>query len=104
MGIYTPFVNDTSQEIISSIGNLKKVLKGMGAKIIEIEIPNLEPMQKAHSITIGRFISKKKINFSEILTAIGPYLRDHFEDLGIDIRLNLGVLNTIKATDYIVTY
>lgn len=52
IGIFTPWIEDAHPEIIAKCKQTLQLLKKEGATVIEIPIPNLEAITKAHIITI----------------------------------------------------
>eukprot|EP01129_Flabellula_baltica_P007712 TRINITY_DN3015_c0_g1_i1.p1 TRINITY_DN3015_c0_g1~~TRINITY_DN3015_c0_g1_i1.p1 ORF type:complete len:592 (-),score=131.95 TRINITY_DN3015_c0_g1_i1:36-1811(-) len=91
VGIFMPYIRDSTDEIFQAINTSLAVLEAKGAKLIDIEIPNLEPMQKAHTITIS----------TEMNTLLSPYLKDHLMDFGLDVRMTMELTSRVKASDYI---
>jgi Asp-tRNA(Asn)/Glu-tRNA(Gln) amidotransferase A subunit family amidase len=62
-----------------------------GARVVEIEIPELEVMRVAHLVTI----------VTEMAAAHIGYYRDHQADYALDTRLNLTLGRRLQGSDYV---
>lgn len=91
LGIYTPWFSHASAEMVSACKEMVKNFQSLGAKVEEIEIPDLEAARVAHSITI----------ITEMLQAQKKYLQQHSRDYGYDVRLNLALGRHFTSRDYV---
>ena len=53
IGIYKPFFEHATADIVSKCYESIDILRDAGAEIVEIEIPNLEEIRIAHMVTIA---------------------------------------------------
>ena len=91
LGVYWNWFRHASPSMAASCEELLKAFEGMGAKIIDIEIPELEAARVAHIVTIS----------SEMATAMDRYHEKHAKDFGLDARINLALARTLTSRDYI---
>jgi len=91
MGIYPPWFHHATQDVISACENAVEQFKQLGAKIIEVEIPDLEAARIAHSITI----------ISEMAQTQNRYLAKNGRDYSYEVRINLALARNFTAQDYI---
>ncbi len=92
IGVYWPWFRHASQEVVSVCEGFLGKMESAGAKIVAIEIPGLEAMRVAHLVTIA----------SEMLTSMMPYLSDHQDEFGLDVRTNLALAQHFTSTDYVL--
>ena len=91
VGIYEPWFNHANAEIVAKCEEAMKFFQKNGAKIIPVEIKNLEEIRVAHLITIA----------SEMRSAMEDYLKVHKGSLGYDTRINLALASEFKTRDYL---
>jgi Asp-tRNA(Asn)/Glu-tRNA(Gln) amidotransferase A subunit family amidase len=91
VGVYEPYFADAEPAIVAACERAVAALVTRGATRQTLTVEHLELCRVAHVITIA----------SEMLAAMGPYLRDHQRELGLDVRINLAVASTFTATDYV---
>ncbi|MCB1145509.1 MAG: amidase [Leptospiraceae bacterium] len=91
VGIYEPWFNHANTEIVAKCEEAMKFFQKNGAKIIPVEIKNLEEIRVAHLITIA----------SEMRSAMEDYLKVHKGSLGYDTRINLALASEFKTRDYL---
>ena len=92
IGVYWPWFNHASPQVIAACQNLLEGFKSMGARIVEIEIPDLEAIRVGHVITI----------VSEMLTSLKEEYRQSRTKFGLDVRSNLALGRAFSASDYIL--
>jgi Asp-tRNA(Asn)/Glu-tRNA(Gln) amidotransferase A subunit family amidase len=91
IGIYTPWFEHASPEVVEQCHQAMKILQAQGATCHEIRIEHLDAQRLAHTVTIS----------SEMLTAIEEaYLKDQSR-FGLDTRINLAIATAFNAKDYI---
>jgi Asp-tRNA(Asn)/Glu-tRNA(Gln) amidotransferase A subunit family amidase len=66
-------------------------LAGLGAKLVEIEIPHLETTRVGHVITIA----------SEMLASLNEVYRKTPDKFSLEVRTNLGLAAAFSAADYV---
>jgi Asp-tRNA(Asn)/Glu-tRNA(Gln) amidotransferase A subunit family amidase len=91
IGIYTPWFEHATAEVVSACHAMLDKLIAQGARIVEVEIPDLEAIRVAHLITIG----------SEMSASLDRYYADRHKDYGQDVRINLALSHSFTARDYI---
>ncbi len=91
IGYYPDWYFDCDSSIRSLMDNALNIFRNSGAKIVKIEIPELEEMRVAHLISI----------VSEMTTAMNPYYKEHRKDFGLDTRVNLALGRRFSNVDYI---
>ncbi|MBI4787730.1 MAG: amidase [Chloroflexi bacterium] len=91
LGVFTPWFEHASPAMVEKCKELLKGLEGMGARVREIEIPELEPARVAHVVTI----------VSEMMAALQRYAAEHSKDYGLDVRANLALAREFTSRDYI---
>lgn len=91
LGIYRPWFEDASPEIVQSCKETLRVLENAGAVIREISIAGLEAMRVGHAVTI----------LSEMAAAMEPHYAAHRKDFGHATRLNLALGRQFTSLDYL---
>ena len=91
IGIFTPWFNHASKGVADACHALADKFQGLGAKIVEIEIPNLDMSRVAHLITI----------VSEMNASMNAFYEKHRKDFGLDVRANLVLGRSFTTSDYI---
>ena len=91
IGIYKPFFEHATADIVAKCYNAIDVLRDAGAEIVEIEIPNLEEIRIAHMVTIA----------SEMRSSMGLQLERDPTVFGLDVRANLALTQHFGPDDYV---
>ncbi|MCX6880739.1 MAG: amidase [Verrucomicrobia bacterium] len=91
LGIYRPWFEDASPELVQCCKATLRVLEQAGAVIKEISIAGLEATRVGHAITI----------LTEMATAMEPYYEAHRKDFGHATRLNLALARQFTSRDYV---
>lgn len=92
LGIYRPWFEDASPEIVGSCRDSLKVLEEAGAVIKEITIADLEATRAGHAITI----------LTEMAAAMEPHYGNHRQSFGHVTRINLALARQFTGRDYIL--
>jgi len=90
LGIYTPWFEHASPEVVESCRQMVSRLEDAGAELIEVEIPGLDAMRVAHVVTI----------VSEQASHIGNY-PDRVKELSAPTRVTLALAHAFSAGDYL---
>ncbi len=90
LGIYHRWFEHATPEIVAANDAILQKLVEAGATIKKIEIPELDEMRIAHSITILSEMSSSMDNFPE-----------NRRDFGNAVRINLALGQTFSAGDYV---
>ncbi|MFP4425950.1 MAG: amidase [Spirochaetaceae bacterium] len=91
LGIYTPWFEDASEDVLVVARSAVQSLTDAGAQVVEIDIPELENLRVAHLLTI---VTEQK-------AAIERYYEDHRTDFGIETRTALALAGRLTGSDYI---
>jgi len=90
VGVFKPWFNDCSQNVLESCKKSLQVLEDEGAIIVDIEFPNLLYTRLAQAVII----------VSEMRNSMNKY-EQYKSELQLDSRLTLSLINVIPSTDYI---
>jgi len=90
LGVYRPWFEHASPEVVRACDNLLEKLAGSGAQVKQIVVPGLDTMRVAHVITI----------LSEMAGSMNNY-PDHRKDFGAEVRLSLSLGRNFTADDYL---
>jgi Asp-tRNA(Asn)/Glu-tRNA(Gln) amidotransferase A subunit family amidase len=91
LGVYWPWFRHASPEIVAACERLIDRFQQMGARLREIEIPDLESARVAHIITIS----------TEMAQALEYAWDEHHREHNLDVRINLALARACTAGDYI---
>jgi Asp-tRNA(Asn)/Glu-tRNA(Gln) amidotransferase A subunit family amidase len=91
LGIYSDWFDDADKPVATACRAVLSRLEEAGAKLVEIEIPELGLLRTVHLVTI----------VSEMATAHELYYRAHRKDYGLDVRMNLALARRLTARDYV---
>lgn len=91
IGIYPEWFDDGDEEIVPACRKIVDGLVEAGARVKEIEIPELGLLRTVHLVTI----------ISEMAAAHIDYYARHRKDYGLDTRLNLALARRLTSYDYI---
>ena len=92
IGVYWPWFRHASSQVVETCQHLLEGFKSMGARVVEIEIPDLEAVRVAHLITI----------VSEMVASLKEEYRQSREKFGLDVRTNLALGRSFTASDYVL--
>ena len=90
LGIYRPWFDDSSSEILKACRETMQALEQAGATIKEVTIAGLEEARVAHAIII----------LTEMAAAMEPYYGNHRKDFSHPARLSLALARTFSHSDY----
>ncbi len=91
LGVYWPWFRHAEEQVVSACGKMLHECAEMGAKIIEIEIPELDAGRVAQLITIAAEMTHRQ----EI------YYKKYHKKYSPDVRFNLALARLFTARDYI---
>jgi len=89
-GVYRPWFEHASAEVVRACDNLLEKLASSGAQVKQVVVPGLDTMRVAHAITI----------LSEMASSMSNY-PEHAKDFGAEVRLSLSLGRNCSADDYI---
>jgi len=90
LGVYRPWFEHASPEVVRACDMLLEKLASSGAQVKQIVIPGLDTMRVAHAITI----------LSEMAASMNNY-PENSKDFGAEVRLSLSLGRNCTADDYI---
>lgn len=91
LGVYEPWFRHATQPVVKACEETVARLHERGAEVHHIEIPDLEVIRIAHTITIA---SEMAVNMAE------EYERDASR-FGLDTRLSLALARSLSSGDYV---
>jgi Asp-tRNA(Asn)/Glu-tRNA(Gln) amidotransferase A subunit family amidase len=89
LGVYRPWFEHASPAMVEGCSRLVESLKGMGAGVREIELPELDAARIAHLVTI----------ISEMASAVERDDEAHRRDFGLDVRVSLALARALTSRD-----
>lgn len=91
LGIYPAWFEDADEAVVKAGREMIRGLEGLGAEVIEIEVPDLALLRIAHMITI----------VTEMATAHLQYFEEYRDEYGLDVRTSLNMAHAFEASDYL---
>ncbi len=91
LGIYRPWFEDASEDIVAACQKMLSHFEGLGAELVEVELPELSLLRVVHMVTI----------VSEMAASMSEHMKAHRKDFGHDTRMNLALAARLSASDYI---
>ena len=91
LGIFSPWFNHASDDIVQICKQMLEAFKSKGIKVEEIEIPQLNETHVAHLVTIA----------TEMLTSMQDHFKTFRQPFSLDTLLNLTLAKEFTGTDYI---
>jgi Asp-tRNA(Asn)/Glu-tRNA(Gln) amidotransferase A subunit family amidase len=91
LGVFWPWFRHATQDMVDGCEEMLGYFESLGAKIIEVEIPDLEMGRVAHLVTIA----------GEIAQVMDEYHAEHGKEHGLGIRINLRLARAFTAQDYV---
>ncbi|XP_033111807.1 fatty acid amide hydrolase-like [Anneissia japonica] len=92
LGIDWRFFRDCDKDVLSACEKAVKYLEQNGAKVIDIEIPEMEETRIAHAITC----------MAEMKPTITKDLINNYDEIACESRVILSAVDDLKATDFIL--
>jgi Asp-tRNA(Asn)/Glu-tRNA(Gln) amidotransferase A subunit family amidase len=90
IGVYRAWFDDADAQVVAVCRGALDRLVARGARLVEIEIPDLELIRAAHVVTI----------LAEMATTLGRYA-EHRKDHGAAVRVNLAIARALTARDFV---
>ena len=91
LGVYWPWFRHAQGEVVATCERLLEQMCARGARLVEIEIPELELARIAQLVIIT----------SEMTTALWHHVRDRFGDFGDETQFNLAIARASTAAEYV---
>lgn len=91
IGVFTPWLEHASPAMVEGCRRILDAFRAMGARVQEIEIPELEATRVAHVVTIT----------AEMSAVLAHAYETHRTDFGLDVRTNLALARSFTARDYL---
>lgn len=91
LGVFWPWFRHAQPEVVATCQRLLDQMVNAGARLVSVEIPELELARIAHLVIIT----------SEMATGLWPQVRDRLGDFGTDTQLNLTIAKASASTEYV---
>jgi Asp-tRNA(Asn)/Glu-tRNA(Gln) amidotransferase A subunit family amidase len=91
LGVFTPWFDDATPDLVKACRSALKVLTDAGATVKEVAIPELALLRTVHLVTI----------VSEMAGAHLLHYAKHRKDYGHETRMNLALAHRLGAADYV---
>ena len=91
LGVYWPWFRHATPDVVQRCETLLNALANRGARIVEVDIPELNAQRVAHIVTIT----------SEMAAAMDRYYVEHRLDFGLDVRVNMKVARSWMSDEYV---
>jgi len=91
LGVYWPWFKHARPEVVAACERLLGQLCAHGARLVEIDLPELELARVAHLVSIT----------AEMSTGMMPQIRSRFGDFGLETQLNLAIARASTAVEYV---
>ncbi len=91
LGVFWPWFQHASPEVVSACEAMLKEFERMGARLREVTIPELEAGRVAFTITIA----------GEMAQALAYTYAEHHREHGLDVRINLALARAFTTRDYL---
>ncbi|MBW7932180.1 MAG: amidase [Gemmatimonadaceae bacterium] len=91
LGVYWPWFRHGQPAVVAACERLLEQLCAHGARLVDVEIPELELARIAQLVIIT----------SEMTTGMWPHVRDRFGEFGLETQLNLAIARASSATEYV---
>ena len=91
IGIFRPWTSDTDEDVQKIFVESLKQFEDCGAQLVDIEIEHLSLARVAHLTSI----------ISEMGASQMKHVKEHLHQYGVDIQLNLKLIEGISASDYV---
>ena len=91
LGVYWPWFRHAQSEVVAACERLLGQMCDRGARLVEIEIPELELARIAQLVIIT----------AEMTAGLWPHVRDRFGEFGVETQLNLAIASATTAAQYV---
>jgi Asp-tRNA(Asn)/Glu-tRNA(Gln) amidotransferase A subunit family amidase len=91
LGVYAPWFEHAAPEVVAACRAMLKQLESKGARIVEVELHDLELARLAHAVTI----------LCEMATSMDRYDAAHRTDFSLGTRINLAIARELTGRDYV---
>lgn len=91
LGVFWDWLRDAEPGVVRCVEATLEGLVQRGAKLVEIDIPELALLRSVHLVTI----------VSEMATGHLQYYAEHRKRYGLDTRVNLALARNLTAYDYV---
>jgi len=91
LGVYWPWFRHAQPEVVAACERLLEQMRSAGARVVEVEIPDLDLARIAQLVIIT----------AEMSTGLWPLVRDRLGDFGVETQLNLTLASQASAVEYV---
>jgi Asp-tRNA(Asn)/Glu-tRNA(Gln) amidotransferase A subunit family amidase len=92
LGVFRPWAEHAAPVVVERFTRLLGELERAGARVREVDLPELEAARVAHVVTIT----------SEMATSLDLDYAAHRRDYSLEVRLNLALARTFTSRDYVI--
>jgi Asp-tRNA(Asn)/Glu-tRNA(Gln) amidotransferase A subunit family amidase len=91
LGVYRPWFNDASPDVVARCDALLSALVERGAVLVDVDVPELDAVRLAHTTTI----------VSEMYSALAQHHARDRHRFSLEVRVNLALAQRFTAADYL---
>lgn len=91
VGVHRAWIEDADPPVVDACRRALEVLESAGARVIEVQVPELALFRVVHLVTI----------VSEMRASQAALLPHHRRDYGADTRLSLALAGMLRSEDYV---
>lgn len=90
IGVFRPWFEDADGEIVETCDRVVRGLGAKGARLVDVELPDLEACRMAHAVTF----------LSEVGLSMDPFAA-HLKTQGLGVRANLALARAFTSRDFV---
>ncbi len=91
LGVYWPWFKHATPAMVEACEQLLKRLEALGARVRDVELPELESARVAHVVIIT----------SEMAAALDQHYGAHARDFSLEVRISLALARSFTSRDYV---
>ena len=91
LGVFWPWFRHAASDVVAVCESMLKKFVEMGAKVRDINIPDLNAGRVAHSMTIS----------SEMAQEHDRYFREHRRDYSLEVQISMSLARQFTSRDYV---
>ncbi|MRG93156.1 amidase [Polyangium spumosum] len=91
IGVYRPWFEHATPEIVRAAEGALDIFRARGARVVEVEIPELDRARVAQGITI----------LCEMASCMARYDAEHRRSFSLGVRINLAIGRALTGVDYV---
>lgn len=91
LGVFRDWYEDADAEVVAICDEMVEKLRGAGATLVDVEIPDLHHAAAAHLVLIA----------SEMRASQERWFGEHASDYGLDVQVNLALAGDMTSVQYV---